>query len=194
MKLIVWDIDDVLNDLLKCWFEDFNQSTATKKKKMAYKDLSQNPPYAVLGITRHAFLASLDKFRISKKGRNLTPNPQILEWLRQYGSGFRHMALTSRPRKSMPMISEWLFRHFGDWIRTVSFVPSFRKMENLPVYDGSKSEFLKWFKKADFFIDDTAENVKAAELLGIKAFEYPQPWNGSPLTAEEIFYNLSKFK
>ena len=194
MKLIVWDIDDVLNDLLKCWFEDFNQSTATKKKKMAYKDLSQNPPYAVLGITRHAFLASLDKFRISKKGRNLTPNPQILEWLRQYGSGFRHMALTSRPRKSMPMISEWLFRHFGDWIRTVSFVPSFREVEKLPVYDGSKAEFLKWFKKADFFIDDMTENVNAAKLLGIEAFEYPQPWNGTPLTVEEMFYNLSKFK
>ena len=191
MKLIVWDIDDVLNDLLKCWFEDFNGSAGMK---LGYEDLSKNPPYALLGLPKQAYLASLDAFRMSEHGRNLTPNPQILEWLRTYGSRFRHMALTARPRQSMPILSEWLFRHFGDWIRTVSFVPSFRKGENLPEYDLSKAAFLNWFEKADFFIDDMPENIEAAESTGIEAFEYPQPWNKSPFTVEEILNSLSQSK
>lgn len=191
MKLIVWDIDDVLNDLLKCWFEEFKESAGLT---IDYEDILKNPPHEILGLSKQEYLARLDAFRMSEKGRNLTPNRQILEWLRKHGSGFRHMALTARPRQSMPMLSEWLFRHFGDWIRTVSFVPSFRQGENLPEYDLSKAAFLNWLDRADFFIDDMPENVEAAASVGIAAFAYPQPWNERPLTAEEIFDNLSKSK
>jgi hypothetical protein len=36
--------------------------------------------------------------------------------------------------------------------------------------------------------------MKAAESVGIKAFEYPQPWNQSPITSEELLDNLSKYR
>jgi FMN phosphatase YigB (HAD superfamily) len=190
LKLIVWDIDDVLNDLMRCWFEDLEPGT---RQKIKFEDLTCNPPYENLGISKNAFLNSLDNFRVSEKGRNLAPNPRILEWFRSDGSRFRHLALTARPRRSMPFLAEWVFRHFGHWIRTVSFVPSFREGEDLPVYDVSKSEFLGWLQRADFYIDDIPENVKAAEMMGIKGFEYPQPWNKGMLTADEILCRLSQF-
>jgi hypothetical protein len=67
----------------------------------------------------------------------------------------------------------------------VGFVPSERSTDNFPRYDDSKSSFLEWWAKADYFVDDRTENVRAAAALGIAALLEPQPWNDgatSPLS------------
>lgn len=192
MKTIVWDVDDVLNDLMRCWLEDYKKAKGPRSIKIKYEDIVQNPPHEILGITQNEYLISLDIFRNSSKAVKLAPNMHILRWLKKDGAKFRHIALTSRPRNTVSSLAAWLFQHFGDWIRTFSFIPSFREGEQVPVYDNSKTDFLRWLGKVDFFVDDSTENVISAEMAGIKSFLFPQPWNKSQLPIEKILGEISK--
>jgi hypothetical protein len=184
-------VDDVLNDLMLSWLDNYKKEE-NRNTGIKYEDIVQNPPHEILGITQREYLTSLDNFRNSDKGINLTPNLQILKWFKKDGTKFRHIALTSRPKNTVSVLAAWLFRYFGDWIRTLSFIPSFREGEQSAIFDKSKTDFLKWLGKVDFFIDDSIENIKSAEMSGIKTFLYPQPWNNSPLTAEQILGEISK--
>ena len=190
MKTIIWDVDDVLNDLMYSWFQE-NRDVYDPNLSLKYQNLTQNPPHEILGIAINEYLSSLDKFRNSDKGRNLTPNQQILNWLKKDGAKYRHIALTSRPKQTIPVLAEWIFHHFGDWIRTLSFTLANREGEKLPVYDECKADFLKWLRKADYYIDDSAENVNAVEDIGINSFLFPQPWNKGRITVEQILDEIS---
>src|ERR1019366_3687492 len=84
------------------------------------------------------------------------PNGGILDWFRCHGARHRHMALTARPLDSVPYLSEWLFHHFGNYLRFFGVVPA--RLENgVPRYDTNKEDFLRWFGKADVLIDDSRE-------------------------------------
>ena len=74
MKTIAWDVDDVLNELMFYWFEDCYKNEHNNIKQN-FKDLVNNPPQDILGISNDEYLKSLDRFRISEKGRNLPQNP-----------------------------------------------------------------------------------------------------------------------
>jgi hypothetical protein len=87
------------------------------------------------------------------------------------------MVLTARPLESAPHVSEWVFRHFGDYVRSVAVVP-LRLNPGVPEYDRTKEDYLRWFGRADILIDDCPENIQAAEGLGMRGLLYPQPWNG----------------
>ena len=117
-------------------------------------------------------------FRVSEAALRLTPNVAILQWLQSYGERYRHVALTARPLASAGAASEWVFRHFGGYIRCFGVVPS-RLDSGVPVYDTDKADFLKWFREADYFVDDSEENVAAVRKLGVSGLVYPQPWNRS---------------
>ena len=175
MLTIAWDIDDVLNQLMRDWFSQ-DWLPLNPDCKLSYLDLKQNPPDAVLGIIRAEYLSSLDSFRISKRAHDLRPNLEIVKWLDSFGADYRHIALTVRPLESTPHAAEWVFRHFGKYIRSFAVVPS-RPESNIPIYDRDKGEFLRWFGKADVLVDDNEENVCAAESLGIRGVLFPQPWN-----------------
>ena len=190
MKTIVWDVDDVLNDLTYSWFQEY-RNVRQPNSTLKYQDLTQNPPHKILGITINEYLSSLDNFRNSEKGRNLKPNQQILDWLRKNGAKFRHIALTMRSRQTISSLAEWIFHHFGDWIHTFSFIPANREGEKLPVYDKCKTDFLMWLGKVNYFIDDSAKNVEDAKEIGITAFLFPQPWNNSPLSVKQILEEIS---
>lgn len=190
MKTIIWDVDDVLNDLMYSWFKEY-QRVYDPNSNLSYDDLIQNPPHEILGITLNEYKLSLDNYRNSEKGRNLKPNEQIINWLRKNGPKFRHIAITARPKQTIPFLAEWIFLHFGDWIRTLSFIPSYREDEKLPVYDKTKTDFIIWLGKVDYFIDDSEENIKAAEKIGITSFLFPQPWNDGKLTVKKILKKIS---
>lgn len=175
MLTIVWDVDDVLNELMLAWFSEA-WKPSHPDCKLSYSEITENPPDRVLGIPRSDYLSSLDSFRLSEQARNMQPNPAVLEWLRDSGSGYRHMALTARPLDSTPIAAEWLFRHFGAYMRGFGVVPT-RLAAGVPAYDRDKGEFLRWFGKADILVDDSEENLRAAEKLGIEGVLYPQPWN-----------------
>jgi hypothetical protein len=157
---------------------------------LKYHQLLENPPYRLLGVTRDEYLDSLDTFRLSGQYRKIQPTPEVKKWFLRYGKFFRHITLTAVPQKAAHVSAEWVLRHFGVWIRTFHFVPSFRKGKGQPQYDKNKKDFLKWIDKIDIFIDDNEANLKQAKELGIKGILFPRPWNSSKLTINETLRNI----
>jgi hypothetical protein len=173
MLTIVWDVDDVLNALMSDWF---HQEWKPRHPECQYSDLTANPPDEVLGISRGEYLDSLDRFRLSGAARDMAPNPEALAWFRNYGAEFRHIALTARPLDTAPPAAEWVMRHFGEYIRVFGVVPC-RSGPATPAYDNSKSEFLEWWGRGDILVDDSPDNIAAAERIGVCGVLFPQPWN-----------------
>jgi hypothetical protein len=175
MLTIVWDVDDVLNDLMRAWFEQ-GWKQEHPECRVEYADLRENPPHRVLGVRREEYLASIDSFRRTEAGTHLTPDPQLLRWFGEHGAKFRHIALTARPLETAPEVASWVMRHFGAWIRCFGIVPT-RELQGVPVYDQGKGDYLRWLGKGDLLIDDARENLRQAEDVGLKAVAWPQPWN-----------------
>lgn len=190
MLTIVWDVDDVLNESMRIWFEEIWKPSHLDSQ-FSYSDITENPPDRVLGISRAEYLSSLDVFRLSEQARNMRPNPAILEWLRSSGADYRHMALTARPLDSASVAAEWLFRHFGTHIRAFGVAPA-RLAVGAPAYDRNKADFLRWLGSADVLVDDIEENLQAASELGIRGVLYPQPWNRSSQSVSEVLESLAE--
>jgi hypothetical protein len=190
MLTIVWDVDDVLNNLMATWLEEAWRP-AHPGCTVACGDLTANPPHQVLGVEKSEYLASLDEFRASSRAHSLTPHPVILDWLAVHGRYFRHMALTARPLASAGSAADWVFRHFGSYIRSYGVVPS-RLDPALPLYDRDKADFLRWFPAADYFVDDSEENVDAVRKMGVNGIVFPQPWNRAARTVEDTLNLLTR--
>lgn len=187
---IVWDVDDVLSDLMRSWFERC-WLKAHPECQLQYGDIVENPPHRILNIELEHYLASLDEFRLSGEYQKLTPDIEIQQWFEKYGNGFRHMALTATPLRSAAISAAWVISHFGRWIRCFSFIPAARPGEKLAVYDRTKGEFLSWWGKADILIDDSAANTEAASSMGIEAILIQQPWNSSQITVRQALDQLT---
>jgi FMN phosphatase YigB (HAD superfamily) len=191
MKTIAWDVDDVLNDLTRAWFEQFWEPAHLACAR-GYDQLVENPPDKLLGITRAEYLASLDAFRLSEIASAMKPVSEVLAWFQRHGSSFRHLALTATPLRAAPNSAAWVLRHFGTWIRSFHLVPSPRADETIPVYDETKADFLRWFGKVDVFVDDNPANTRAAEQLGIQTILIPRPWNSNQLTLAQTLDVLTE--
>jgi phosphoglycolate phosphatase-like HAD superfamily hydrolase len=189
METIAWDVDDVLNDLMRVWYE---QAWLPSHPKCAlrYETLAENPPHRLLGVSVDDYLASLDEFRLSDAGRRLAPVPEVLEWFRRHGHKFRHVALTATPLKAAPDSAAWVLRHYGNWIRSFHFVPSPRKELDAVAYDGSKADFMWWWGKADILIDDSPLDVEAAKRIGLRGLLMPRPWNESRISVLDFLDSL----
>jgi 5'(3')-deoxyribonucleotidase len=175
-KTIIWDIDDVLNNLMEEWLQT-EWMKNNPKSDIKYTDIKSNPPHSILGITKDDYLVSLDKFRL-ESFHKLKPNPLIMEWFKENGSQYRHVALTSVPLSSADISAKWLFNNFGTWFRSFNVIPSPRATDPFNYYDKSKTEFLYWLNKGDYFIDDNQQNMEGVSSK-IKTYLFPQPWNSS---------------
>ena len=184
MQTIAWDVDDVLNDLMRAWFEAA-WLPAHSSCSLEYGELSENPPHRLLGVSLPGYLTSLDRFRLSEMGRQLQPVPEVLEWFHRHGHQYRHIALTSTPLKSAPNVAEWVTHHFGRWIRSFNFLPSQRTDNPVFMYDNTKADYLQWWGRADIVVDDNPSLVEAAQQMGLHALAMPRPWNESRLTIAE---------
>ena len=191
MLTIAWDVDDVLNELMRTWL-DVWWRPQHPGCMLNYEDIKKNPPHELLGVERDEYLQSLDEFRLSGHYEQLQPNPKVLEWFKKHGSSFRHIAVTSVPRVAAPVSASWVIRHFGDWIRTFHFVPSPRRSEILPEYDTTKADYLKWLNRVNILIDDNEHNVTDLTITGIQYFLISRPWNSSSLRMEDLLYTLSR--
>jgi hypothetical protein len=191
MLTIVWDVDDVLNDLMYQWFK-YSWLPANPDCNVTYAELNANPPHQALGTTREEYLASLDVFRRTERALKMQPNEAVLSWLHDHGARFRHVALTARTLETAPDVASWVMRHFGTWIRCFGVVPS-RAAEAVPVYDRNKGEFLRWLRCGDILIDDSPENIRHAEVVGLKTLMYPQPWNESSFSVETLLQKLCEW-
>ena len=190
MLTIVWDVDDVLNDLMFQWFS-LGWKTEHPDCQLSYDDLTANPPHEVLQVELDEYLASMDAFRNTMHAINMRPKPQLLDWFRKRGHGFRHIALTARPLATAPDVAHWVMRHFGAWIRCVGVVPT-RIEAGVPVYDQTKGEFLTWLRLGDVLVDDSSENVLQAAALGMTPLLVAQPWSKTGLTTSELLLRLSE--
>ncbi|MFA6280895.1 MAG: hypothetical protein WCY05_00125 [Candidatus Omnitrophota bacterium] len=190
MLTIAWDVDDVLNGLMRSWLE-LEWLPKHPECLVKYENITENPPCRILGISEREYLKSLDAFRISDKAGLMKPDDDILNWFQKYGRHARHLAITGRPVSSIPQVSGWVFKYFGNWVRTFSFVPD-RVEEGIIAYDANKSEYLKWLGKVDIFVDDNFLNVKAVDSLGIKGILIPQPWNAAKIPLQETLNLLTK--
>lgn len=191
MKTIVWDIDDVLNDLMRVWLEEFWLGDASKKR-ISYAEIKENPPQRLLAVDKKEYLASLDDFRLSGRYNRLKPIEEIKAWFTANGSKCRHVALTRVPVAVAHISAGWVMKNFGSWIRSFHFIPSWRAGENPPAYDENKGTYLDYFGKADLLIDDTLENIAAAQKAGVRTLIFPRPWNESKLTVAQALDEVSK--
>ena len=188
---IVWDVDDVLNPLTQAWFEGSWRSQHSGCT-VAYDQIVDNPPHALLGISRELYLESLDEFRMSDAYSLMEPVPAVLDWFRSYGAMCRHVALTATPLRTAPGSADWVLRHFGEWIRSYNFVPSKRPGVPLPEYDRTKEDFLAGLGRGDILVDDSPQNIEGAVRVGLKTILIPQPWNQSRQTLTEALQALTK--
>lgn len=191
MLTVIWDVDDILNDLMYQWFHH-GWLAEHPECALDFSELSANPPHAVLGVERGVYLDSMDRFRRTQRGSRMTPNAEVLAWFRERGHLCRHVALTARPLESAPDVAWWVMHHFGAWIRCFGVVPT-RAAEGTPVYDRSKSEFLAWLGTGDVLVDDATENVRDAELLGLRTLQPAQPWNNSTLLMRSVLQQLTEW-
>lgn len=190
VKTIVWDVDDVLNDLTREWFHQ-EWLTSHPECQVSYADLLENPPHRHLGITLGDYLHSLDSFRLSAPAAAMRPDPFIIKWFQKNGRYYRHIALTARPQRTVWPAMQWMLLFFVPWFQLFGFVPSPRKGDTSFQPDTSKGDFLAWLTKADFFIDDSPENVHDAQRLGIQSFLVDRPWNKGGLSLPEILDRLT---
>lgn len=192
MKTIVWDVDDVLNDLMRVWFEQF-WLPVHHACKIAYQEIRENPPHRLLEVTKEEYLKSLDDFRLSGLYHQLKPVKEVRNWFAKNGAKSRHVALTKVPVVASPVSASWVLTHFGKWIRSFHFIPSKREGGDVHQYDENKGTYLNYFGKADLLIDDTLENIEAARGLGVKRIIFPRPWNSSKSTIAETLEEISEF-
>jgi 5'(3')-deoxyribonucleotidase len=191
MITIAWDVDDILNDLMRAWLTQ-KWLPAHPDCKVRFEQIIRNPPEEIIGGTKEEYQRSLDDFRLSRAYLDLPPDAQVLEWFTLYGDQARHLALTSVPVKAAHISAEWVIRNFGKWIRSFNFIPSPRTGEVNPEYDRNKADYLQWLNKADILIEDSPENIRQAEEKGIKGILVAQPWNKSSLPFKDALVQINK--
>lgn len=191
MATIVWDRDDVLNDLLRCWLEDW-WKPGHPDCTTAYEDLTENPPHRVIGIRLEEYLESLDAFRLSTLADAMDPLPDVLLWFERHGGDHRHLVLSSTPVATAATAAAWTFRHFGRWVDSFHLVPSPRASDRAPSRYGDKGEYLHWLAKGDAFVDDSPAHVESARRAGLDGVLFPRPWNGAPGTIAETLARMTE--
>ena len=191
MITIAWDVDDVLNDLMRCWLVK-KWLPEHPGCKACFEQITQNTPEHIIKSTKEEYRLSLDAFRLSGAYLQLEPNPEILAWFEEFGDKARHIALTSVPLKEAHISADWVMQNFGKWIRSFNFVPSPRKGELVPEYDHSKVDYLRWLNKIDVLVEDSEENIREAKELGIRGILVAKPWNKSGLSVRAALAEINK--
>jgi hypothetical protein len=180
---IIWDLDDTLNSLMAEWLAFWNTSSGSA---VSYGELIKNPPHELLGIAKADYLRSLDEFRNSRAGRHLKPNPSVLEWFRKHGHDFDHHVITARPEATVPVAADWVFSHFGQWIRHFHFVPAVRENCHVPDMGEAKAVVIDRIGGGDYFLDDDPLNLETAGSSVGLVLLVPQPWNNGNASVDEL--------
>jgi hypothetical protein len=187
MKMIAWDVDDVLNDLMGEWLE---KGWAAERPDLPLRldQIIENPPQRLLGIPAAEYLQSLDRFRLGA-GDSLMPVPEVLSWFGEYGERFHHVAISAVPRRAAHVSASWVVRHFGRWMPVFCFVPSPRPGEPAPNFARSKVEVMRW-ARADVLVDDNPTTIGELEAAGLEGILWPRTWNAGCGSRPEILQEL----
>ena len=193
--LILWDVDDVLNQLMKEWLKSWHQQEGFGRVNVSFDQLTDNPPHNQIDISLQKYHRSLDEFRNSLTARDLIPNKQVLHWFNQHGRDHVHIALTARPTLTMPNQAAWIYDHFGQWIQSVVAVAPARTHVDSQQHAAfqTKAAYAKWLGKPLALIDDNQENIASVEDICPFALLFPQPWNSSTQTTVEALSQLTEY-
>lgn len=183
---VFWDVDDVLNDLMREWLVYYCHGNGIK---IDYNSLTSNPPHKLLGISIHEFRDSLDDFRLSENFSKMQPGPSVYKWFETNAANTRNIALTATSIKTAASSSSWVFKNYSTWIRTFHVVPSPRKNEVLPEYDRDKIEAMSRLSRSGILIDDNEDNIQKAVSSGYIGLLFPRPWNSNAGKSMEKFLN-----
>jgi hypothetical protein len=186
MQTLAWDIDDVLNDLMRVWLDTW-WKPAHSGCHVEYEQLNENPPHRLLKTSLPEYLDSLDAFRLSEHYPRLAPRAELTTWFEKHGASYRHLALTAVPLRCAAVSAAWLLRHFGRWIRSFHVIPSPRSDERIPAYDESKEAFLRLARGIDALIDDNPGHIQGAKKAGVRGLLFPCPWNAGKEAAVADF-------
>jgi hypothetical protein len=181
MKTVVWDVDDVLNELTAEWFRQAWQPT--RGTAVRGEALVRNPPHELLGVSLEEYLASLDDFRRTRYA-SLAPVPEVIRWFETHGDTARHVAVTAVPSTLAHVSAWWVLRHFGRWITTFACVNARAARGQAGPMAQSKREYLAWLGRGDVLVEDREETLAACADLGVAGVLVPRPWNsgsGRPL-------------
>jgi FMN phosphatase YigB (HAD superfamily) len=190
MITIAWDVDDVLNNLMQCWFT-CKWLKEHPECQICFEQITQNTPEFIINSSLQEYHESLDNFRLSSLYSDMKPCPKILSWFREFGHKSMHIALTAVPVKAAHISAYWIMKHFGEWIRSVHFVPSPRADKNHREYISSKADYLKWLNKVDVLVEDNAHNIQEAARLGIKGILVSKPWNRNGAVIDDALRQLN---
>jgi hypothetical protein len=188
MKAIMWDVDDVLNDLMGEWFRS-RWIPLHPQCPVDYLGITVNPPHELLGVDRREYLESLDAFR-NDSFRDVKPIPEMIDWFRLHGRKAEHFVVTSVPLNAAHLSADWVFSHFGKWVRSFNIVPSPREGDRDHGVS-SKSDFLRAFAKVDIVVEDNPETIRSMREMGISTVTIPRPWNDSRETLESTLSGLA---
>lgn len=188
---IVWDLDDVLNTFTEQWLA-LRWKSGHPECLLTFDDLHSHPPLRELGITYEIYLESIDNFRLDFTGRVWhRPRAALLGWFKCTGHRFHHAVLTACPLFAVAPAAAMVFTHFGQWVREFHTVPSPRPGDSLPQFGESKADVLQRLRP-DFFVDDSAENIAAAQAIGVRGLLFPQPWNPSAMPLPALLAEIEK--
>ena len=187
--LLVWDIDDVLNQFMLHCLPRF-----PSQRQLRYEELTVNPPHELLGISKEQYLATLDASRADLY--QIPPRPEIMSFFDRHGAKFHHAAVSAVPLQFAPCSAQWLLSHFGKWIQSFIFIPSPRPgMNMLSQQFHTKGEALKSLNSEAILIDDAPANVLDANKNGFEARLFPAPWNENrKLSINDFLNNLLDLK
>lgn len=191
MITIAWDVDDVLNDLMRCWLND-KWLPEHPDCKIRFEQITENTPERIINSSKEEYLLSLDSFRLSKAYSRMEPNPEILAWFEKSGGKTRHIALTSVPLKTAHISADWVVKNFGRWIRSFNFIPSSRIGDNVTEYDSTKTDYLRWLNKIDVLVEDSDQNIREAGKIGVKGILIKRPWNKGDLSVKAALAEINK--
>ena len=187
--LLVWDVDDVLNSLMRIYVE---RGLPDGARRIPYAGITVNPPHELLEITRDEYLVSLDRVRAAGF-YDLPPRSEVSEFFAEYGSRFDHAVLSAVPMRFMPDSAAWVLHHFGRWIQNLFFIPSPRpEQKTASQLFATKAEAMAFLGRRAVLIDDSPANVGAVAKAGGRARLFPAPWNeGAKMSAEYFLKELS---
>lgn len=187
--LLIWDIDDVLNTLMQQYVA---YGLPENAKKLSYKELTENPPHDLLGISKEDYLFSLDRVRAGGF-YNLPPRSEVMAFFDECGHLFDHIVLSAVPLRFMEKSSAWVLHYFGDWIQSCLFIPSHRPDRDVKSQlFASKAEAMKFFGPRAVLIDDSVKNVEETRSAGGRALYFPAPWNSEKDTGINAFLTSLK--
>jgi len=190
MKVIMWDMDDVLNDLMGEWLRS-SWLITHPECAMEYSMITCNPPHELLGVHKEEYLKSLDAFR-QNHFKDLKPLPEMLEWFSLHGHKARHVVVTSVPIKAAHYSAEWVFTNFGHWIYSFNIVPSPRPDDPPVVGANTKADYLRAnFSRIDLVVEDNPETLESMKSQGIDTVTIPRPWNGAQGSLGEALSRLT---